>query len=171
MAKSDVILLLACFLLSTITGLAYAQESPITLTTNETAYSPGDTVYVTVTSNNPIPCIVANQLYMLCLRIVILPVPTPTCSYSCPTASATLHLMYPAYNTNGYAGLPQGKVAVRLPDNTSTGDYDVGILLCTKWVINGNQISCGGQPIFYQSATITIIVRAGIRTEPVPEGS
>ena len=149
-----VILLVEFFLLSMIVGLACAEETAITLTTDKATYSPGDTVYVTVTAKYPnYGCAAGNQLYVLCLSIVMIPMPPPACSYSCPTASATLLLLPPAYsNVAGF----QGKVALHLPTDTPAGRYEVGMLACSKWMINGNSISCGGQPIFYQLPTLEI---------------
>jgi len=141
-----------------IAGLAYAQEPPITLTTDKALYHPGDPVYVTVTANNPIACTIAYQLYMLCLRIVMTPVPLPVCGYSCPTTGATLLLRFPAYNPNGFTGGYQGKAVLHVPDNTPAGHYDLRILTCVKWVINGNQIGCGDQYVLYEPATVGITI-------------
>jgi hypothetical protein len=160
-----VTILLGCFLLLAMGGLAYAQETQMTLTTDKGTYRPRDTVYVTVTapySNNG--CAVAFQVYVLCLSIVIIPLPAPACSYSCPTASATLLLLPPARYSAGYVEGYQGKVALQLPADTPAGNYEVGMLTCPNWVMNGNSITCGSQFIFSQLPTIEITV-AG-RTAP-----
>ena len=161
------VVLLECFLLSTIVGLACAEETPITLTTDKTTYKPGDTVYVTITATySNYGCAVANQPYVLCLSIVMIPVPFPACGYSCPTASATLLLMPPAYNPSGYVEGFQGKVALQLTTDTPAGRYDVGILTCPNWIINGNKITCGGQFMFHQPPTVLITVEVRTSTSP-----
>jgi hypothetical protein len=160
--SSAVVLLIGCLLLPTIAGLVYAEETPLTLTTDETTYSPGDTVYVTVsTMYSNYGCAVAFQLYPLCLSVVMIPVQSPVCGYSCPTASAILLLAPPAYNPNGYVEGYQGKVALQLPSDTPAGLYDVQALTCPKWVINGNEITCGGQFILHQLPTVQIRVQGG----------
>ena len=153
------VLLLGCFLLSSIVGLAYGEETPpVTLTTDKTIYSPGDTVYVTVSTMNPVRCVVGSQLYVVCLSVVMIPVQPPACDYSCPTASATLLLRAPAYNSNGYVQGYQGKVAVQLSSDTQAGRYDIETLTCAQWSINGNMINCGGQSEPYQQAKAEVRV-------------
>jgi len=157
-----VVLLLECLLLSSLAGLAYAQETPVTVTTDKTTYSPGDTVYVTVTAMySNYGCAVASRVYVLCLSVVMTPVPSPACDYSCPATSAILLLAPPAYNTNGYVAGFQGKVALQLPTDTLGGRYDIQLLACPKWIINGNQITCGGQFMLYQLPKVEIRVEGG----------
>ena len=92
MSKSiAIVLLLACFLLLTIIGLTQAQESPVTLATDKTVYNPGDTVTVTVTSNAPTCC---TDLY-----VEIISVPSPVCSYSCPTVAGSVSFDLQAIGT------------------------------------------------------------------------
>ena len=161
------VLLLGCFLLSSIVGLAYGEETPpVTLATDKSIYSPGDTVYVTVSTMNPVRCVVGSQLYVVCLSVVMIPVQSSTCGYSCPTASANLLLRPPAYNTNGYVQGYQGKVVLQLSSDTPAGRYYIETLACAQWLINGNMISCGGQVELYQQA------RAEIRVEgPTSNGA
>jgi hypothetical protein len=159
------VLLLECLLLASIAGLAYAEETPVTLTTDKTTYSPGDTIYVTVnTTYSNYGCAVALQTYVLCLSVVMIPVQSPACSYSCPTASAILLLRPPAYITNAYVQGYQGKAVLELPIDTPAGRYDIELLICPKWTINGNKIGCGGQLVPYQLPKVEIRVEG--RTAP-----
>ena len=156
----NVVLLLECLLLSSIAGLAYAEETPITITTDKTTYRLGDTVYVTVSATmySNYGCTFAFQPYVLCLSVVMIPVEPPVCGYSCPTASAILLLRPPAYNPSGYVEGYQGKVALQLLTDTPAGLYNVELLTCPNWIINGPKVSCGGQFVLYQLAKVEIKV-------------
>ncbi len=100
-----IFLLLACVLLLTIMGLAHAQGSSITVTTDKTTYSPGDTVRVTVTVTGPItgPG----------LTVEIVPVPMSSGLF--PVAAGTL-------------SVSGGTLALTLPNSTTPGHYDVGVV-------------------------------------------
>jgi hypothetical protein len=160
------VLLLGSLLVSSLAGLAYAEETPITLTTDKIVYSPGDTVYVTAnTTYSNYGCAFAFQIYVLCLSVVMMPLESPACGYSCPTTSAILLLRPPAYNPNGYVEGYVGKVALQLPTDTPAGRYDIEVLTCPKWIINGPNVGCGGEFVLYQLTKVEIRVEA-IATHP-----
>jgi hypothetical protein len=107
--SKGVLLLSACFiLLLTIMGLAYAQESPISITTDKTTYSPGGTVYVTVTVTGN------GESGAAGITVEIVPVPSPGPLF--PTVEGTVPV-------NG------GTIALTLPNNAAPGHYDVGVLV------------------------------------------
>lgn len=104
--SKGIFLLSACFLLLTIMGLAYAQVSPITITTDKTTYHPGESVYVTVK--------VTRQINGTSITVEI--VPASGGSVFHPTVSGTV-------------SLSGGTVALTLPNGTTPGNYDAGILV------------------------------------------
>jgi len=159
------VLLLGCLLLSSIAGVAFAEEMSVTLTTDKATYSPGDAVYVTIsTLYSNYGCTFAYQLYVICLSVVMVPVDSPACGYLCPAASAILLLRPPAYNPNGYVEGYQGKVALQLPGDTPAGHYYIELLTCPKWISNGPQIGCGGEFALLQLPGLEI--RVEVRTAP-----
>lgn len=144
-----VVVLLAFVLLAPlITGIVHADGcNPLTMsadtgyiciTTDKASYRPGETVIVTVDNYGP---------SISSVFVEIVPVPFPSCGYLCPTASGTVQ----------FNGGIEGTVSLRLPDNTTAGRYDVGLL-------------SGGYPQFslYQDAEVGITVTG---QAPVPESS
>jgi hypothetical protein len=144
-----VVLLLACFLLSTIMGLAQAQESPVTLTTDKTTYNPGEAVIVTVTFYG--------SSFITSASVEIVPVPFPACGYTCPTASGTVNLNPVVLTAPPWNAL-QGAVVLQLLGNTPAGHYDVGIVYCPDPSLNNGQPTCNGQYTLFQGAEVGILV-------------
>jgi len=124
-----IVLLLGCFMLSTIIGVVHASsqcdsDTGFCLSTDTTTYNPGDTVYVQVT---------------------LVSSPAPACySYSCSDFSWSVQVEMvavpwsPMEVANGGIGLKTvslnvndywiGSASFRLPTNTTAGHYDVGII-------------------------------------------
>jgi hypothetical protein len=114
MSRSNaIVLLLACFLLSTIIGVVHAAgctpspQTPICITTDKTTYNPGDTVHVTVTVRVPLTGATSISVEI---------VPVSGGSVFAPTVMGTV-------------SVSGGTVALTLPDSITPGHYDVGILV------------------------------------------
>lgn len=143
--SNGILLLLACFLPLTVIKVAYAQE--FTLATDKTTYSPGETVIVTIT--------VYGYSYVGNVNLYIEIMPLPACAYTCPTATGSVSFYYDGgWGGGGWSGT----VSLKLPDNTTAGHYEVGVLYCPNPFLNNGQPGCGGQCTLYRDSTVRIIV-------------
>ena len=119
------------------------------ITTDKTAYNPGDTVHVTVNVLTKfLPSNVTKINLHQAVQIESITSPFPV------VAIAPLILPTP---TQG-APVDTGLVALTLPTNTTAGHYYVRILFCEELTQSGGQTQCSGWFLLFPSATIDITV-------------
>jgi hypothetical protein len=118
MSRSNgIVLLLGCFLLLTMMGLAHAQESSLTISTDKTTYTAGGIVYVTVE-------IASWKIsYGQSVTVEIVHAPITLDELSSPTVEGTVSLTWTGNENVPYGGT----VALVLPANAPPGVYDVGV--------------------------------------------
>jgi hypothetical protein len=118
----QIVLLLVCFLLSTIIGVVHAAgctpdpDTGICISTDKTTYSPGDTVLLTI---NALARVVGSGITLL---VGIVPVGGTPFYSDIASASVSLNSYYLGGPVDtGYGNL-------ELPTNTTAGHYDVEIV-------------------------------------------
>ncbi len=148
MSKSNaIVLLLACFLLSTMIGVVHAGCTPnpdtgVCITTDKTTYSPGENVIATVT--------IAPRLGYPGLSVEILPVPeSPGCGVYCFIAI-------------GFVSLSGVGVTVplKLPENTTAGHYDVEVFFQWTPLAAVGIIVTGQTPVPESPAVLALLIPA-----------